>query len=351
MRGMGIGIRIGRGEWGGWGGEGAEEFCEFGGDVGVSGVRDGGIFGLIAEVFVGPEPEVGLGFDEGFEGIPGGLSDFLEGGVWGVEDGGVSDDEAGAIGLGLSGHGDEEGVGALGENGMEEWDAHFELEARDDSGGLGGAEIEVDEEGGGGAAFDDFEHAEEGIFLGDDGLSGDFAEGFEEGGEAGIFEFFGDDHALEAEHSGGDIAPFPVALVDPEENRAAFFGEHLGANCFEANELGEVMALGWPGSMHPEEIEHGAEEILVRGASDGDFLGVGEGGTEDGLEVLEGDMASAGIEEEGEGAEAIGEAHGAFAGEVGEGEDEEAAGEGFEVVAKIFPTGHWGGGWRGTGWG
>ena len=62
--------------------------------------------------------------------------------------------------------------------------------------------------------------------------------------------------------------------------------------------------------MHPEEIEHGAEEILVRGASDGDFLGVGEGGTEDGLEVLEGDMASTGIEEEGEGAEAIGEAHG-----------------------------------------
>ena len=87
--------------------------------------------------------------------------------------------------------------------------------------------------------------------------------------------------------------------------------------------------------MHPEEIEHGAEEILVRGASDGDFLGVGEGGTEDGLEVLEGDMASAGIEEEGEGAEAIGEAHGAFAGDVGEGEDEEAAGEGFEVGAPL----------------
>ena len=154
-----------------------DHFLEGAGFICVEGIVFIVAGGLVAPVFVGPEPVFRALVNALFKRIPALLDKCLGGCVGRAFDGFVINDVVAAIGERLALHRDNQRICPLGEGDMSGSDAREKsAECLDGNRSLGGADVQIDEETKFAATLEELEHFHHGAFLWDDIVPGDRAQ-------------------------------------------------------------------------------------------------------------------------------------------------------------------------------
>lgn len=117
------------------------------------------------------------------------------------------------------------------------------------------------------AALETFDEAEHGTFLRDDFMTGVLAEGFEDVGEAGVFEVLRDHGEAEVAKAPDEADELEVAKVGGDPDGTGLAGLLLGGGVVHLDLHVGLPVLGGEAA-GPKQIEEGAGEVLI--GSEGD---------------------------------------------------------------------------------
>ena len=148
--------------------------------------------GLVAPVFVWPEPTFGVGMNARLQRIPTFLGQFRGVGFGRTFNRCVLNHTIATVRQGVAFEGSDDRAGALGECDMGRSHAgHQAAKSGDRNGALAWVDIQVDQHSKFSAGLEVFKHFQHGAFLGDDGAPGAGAELIKNRAEEFVFEILG----------------------------------------------------------------------------------------------------------------------------------------------------------------
>ena len=296
-----------------------------------------GIVGSIPPMFVKPEPAFGAFADHCFDGRPAALDVFGFGkGVF-EHDLGQGADFITSVGERKAKNREEPRLGHFGQ-GMMDGDApFFESEIVGDGAGLIEFEGEIDKKTAGAPAFESFEKAEDGAFLGDEGESEMRAGTVEIGSDRGVFNVLPHHDGIHPDGSPEEGKPFEITQVSGEKN-AALTGRKREVEIFASMnvEKAEEFCGGKAGC--PEKVEKRSGQIAKRIAGDAIFFSGQIVVSEDDIEIGEGDPATAMIQLKDDIPSETSHGKQVLARKPGDNPDEQIQPDDFEAVSNFLPN-------------
>lgn len=316
-----------------------EKAVEFFGAVGVGRIGGFGSLGLVAPVFVHPEPVLGFFADGILKDVPALLCNLLGGLGARKMQRRKSAHYVGAVGLRYRQAGNDRGPRFLYELRVDSGNAGLAPKTFDNGGDSPRGNREVSKQGGVPPAFEALEKAEHGTPLGNHCVSGVLAVFLEKRSEERVLELLGDEAEVVAEIPCAEADPLKITVVrgDPDGAFSPDGFQEFGVIVFKVAVIEKIVG-GEPDA--PELIADRSRKILKGAQGDFAHFGFGFFSSENHLQVLKGRLATAAIEAECQGTECSRESENAAPREQGNTPGESEDRQPFDAIAQSLPRGH-----------